>query len=698
MNRGLMLLAAFALLAGPGVKAEPQSTVHKQRVVVVGFDGMYPEMLEKFVKEGALPNFARLMREGAFARAIPAAPADTPTNWSTIATGAYPGSHGLNSFGIHHSGDPFEFDHNVMGNLHPRIAFPEPPDQTFNGECLAEYLWQQTEKLGLKSILVNFPGGWPPNLKSGIVVNGSGPYASPVVKLTLPQRYSTAMADADAIKIKLAPARGWRDLPRSSLPPLEAQFTDSETRITYDLLLVATSGAAYDRVFIASQKSAAAPVAVLSQGESSPWLERKFHVTITGPQAEVFLALAEYKRLDFDLVGRFKFRVLELASDGSRLVLERGTVYNPHDWAYPQQIADQLIDYFDAQPQAPAAPISIFSPLAMLNENTTTMGNGIAETTRYLTSHHDWDFLWVQMHEPDGINHNELSGLDSGWSGYSEKDAPRYWEDFRKQYQLLDRLLGNVLDCCVDQNTLVVVVSDHGALPVRKVVRLGDYLVEAGLLTYKDSPDGKDLVVDWGRTKVALGDHPLGQSIWVNLKGRDPQGIVELADYDEVRNQVIHVLQSIRDPGTNQPVIELAAKIEDASVWGDWGPRFGDVVYFFTPGYSNDPSIHTVGPIEKEALSKDRISADTSWYLTRRTLLKPILRGAHHAYLPTARLGEFSNEAIFIAAGPDIKQGYRRPRPISLADVTPTVCYWRKIPVPANSEGGAILDIFKVPR
>lgn len=682
----------FACLFATTVGLGAEESDLKPRVVVIGFDGMMPEMLLKFADEGVLPNFSRLLHEGTFARALSSAPADTPTNWSTIATGAFPGTHGLNSFAVHVSGEPFDVHHNVMGNLHPRIAFEEPQDQTFNGQCLAEYLWQSAEALGLKSLIVNFPGSWPPNITDGIIVNGSGPYASPTVKLALPHSYSSGIPAegelSNTTRIALSPAKGWRGEPASVRPPLEAEFQDAEIGVAYHVLV--TGSSKYDRVLVSDQKAGGGTLADLRPGQSSPWIDRTFLITLQGPLGSAFLGLAEYKQREFEVVGRFRFTLKELAPDGERLLLERSTVYNPHHWAYPQPIADQLIDYFDAQPAAPPLPISVFSPLALLNENTTTMAKGIVETTRYLAKVQDWDFIFVQIHDPDGINHEKLSFLDPGSPDYSPQEVEGHWEEFRKEYRLLDWMLGSILDCCTDAGTLVVVVSDHGALPVRKVVRLSDFLSHAGLITYKDSADGESLVVDWGQSKIALGDHPLGQSIWVNLKGRDPNGFVEQENYDDVREETIRVLQAIVDPDTGRRVVDHVFRIEDAAAWGDWGPRFGDLVYFLAPGYSNTLDVHSAGPVRKGALSKEPISKDRSVFPNKNL----IFRGIHHAFLPTAKLGGFSNHGIFLAKGPRVKAGHRRERPIRLVDVVPTICFWRHLPVPANSEGGAILDIF----
>ena len=61
------------------------------KLVLVGFDGLMFEMVERFMAEGLLPNMKRLIASGCWGRMQPCPPCDTPTNWTTLATGAAAG-------------------------------------------------------------------------------------------------------------------------------------------------------------------------------------------------------------------------------------------------------------------------------------------------------------------------------------------------------------------------------------------------------------------------------------------------------------------------------------------------------------------------------------------------------------------------------------------------------------------------------
>ena len=111
----------------------------KRRVILLGLDGAIPEFFLRFKDE--LSTASRMIDDGVFAPALPSIPIDTPTNWTTIATGAWTGTHGITSFSIKLPGDPV---------TRRRGSF-------CSGLCQAEYIWETLERAQMRSILVNYP-------------------------------------------------------------------------------------------------------------------------------------------------------------------------------------------------------------------------------------------------------------------------------------------------------------------------------------------------------------------------------------------------------------------------------------------------------------------------------------------------------------------------------------------------------------
>ncbi|MCL5076214.1 MAG: alkaline phosphatase family protein [Chloroflexi bacterium] len=683
-----------------------------KRVILIGIDGLMPEMVEKFVAEGNMPAIGRLMAEGVYSPMYSSPPVDTPTNWTSLGTGAWTGTHGLNSFGIHFPGEPFDQVHDVSLNIFPRFA--NISKVNLNQLSRAEYIWQAAERAGKKCILVNYPGGWPPNIKKGIVVDGSGPYSSVLSRLSHPNRYiagdevqgpmplvSVPLGLGDnprgPIPLSLAPAAGWRNLPSSSRPPLEGELVvprsvgfwadkdgrwrvgdaSSSEKLVYHLLLLGAQGGGYDRVLISREKDAKEALCVLKVGEWSGWLRADFET----PYAPVR--------------GKFRLHLEELSSDGRRVSLQRTVIFNAEGWAYPEGVGEELIEEMLALESGERAgeeeeltqkvPVvcPVYEPTSVPHQ-----AAGIAAMTRYLAQKYPWDLLFVQIHAPDSLNHEALGELCPWWKYYDPQRAEEAWERFRQEYEVLDGLVGEIVSSCAGPETLVVVVSDHAALPVLKTLWLGKGFLEAGLLAYKKEND--KLVVDWARTRAVPGDYPLALNVWVNLKGRDPEGIVDSGkEYESVCKEITRVLYSLRDPETGECPIVLALPKDEATFLGQWDDTVGDVVYFLRPGYGLEPSLRNLEPQERMLTLRDYVYPVPPTGIETRY---GRMLGFHGAYLPNAAICGSSVRAVLVMAGPGIRRGYCLPVPPWTVDVTPTMAYLLGVPAPAQAEGQIIAN------
>jgi predicted AlkP superfamily phosphohydrolase/phosphomutase len=290
--------------------------------------------------------------------------------------------------------------------------------------------------------------------------------------------------------------------------------------------------------------------------------------------------------------------------------------------------------------------------------------SGILFTCRELSREGDWDVLITQIHGPDNLLHGMLNELHPGSPQYNPAAVEQAWEKLRQEMALLDRFVGEVIDTCATETTAVAVISDHGSLPTEKTVWLGKWLIQAGLATYvTDDATGK-MRLHFPDTKAILGDHPLAPNVWVNLKGREPEGVVDPADYERVRSEIINALLSARDLETGACPVAAALRKEDAGFLGQWGDTIGDVVYYLVPGYTNDIRIHSAGLVDPSLTPQDGVGPAAG-----------PLQGVHHAYLPGATLGEFSVQGVLLLAGPGAHSGLERSTPIWAPDVTPTLCH-----------------------
>lgn len=289
---------------------------------------------------------------------------------------------------------------------------------------------------------------------------------------------------------------------------------------------------------------------------------------------------------------------------------------------------------------------------------------------------------------------------------YREPDCPpdlkeRYGDVIDHHYEACDAVIGNLWEQMGAKETNVVIVSDHGGGPYpRRCLQTNYVLHKHGLLAIHETQNDQqtldwlrtiqfklrgDLLhrlktwgqrlmptqtwralheryhgitaIDWGQTlcyRVPL-QVPV-EGIMVNLKGRQPQGIVEPGqEYDSVRKRVIELMSQVVDPETGQPVVEACYLREDIYC-GPFVEELPDIFLLLRPGYKGDGQLDT-GPV----------SATTQAELER-------FRGNH------------TMDGIFMASGPAVRSGVTL-QGANLIDVAPTLLYLMDIPIPEDMDG-----------
>lgn len=225
----------------------------------------------------------------------------------------------------------------------------------------------------------------------------------------------------------------------------------------------------------------------------------------------------------------------------------------------------------------------------------------------------------------------------------------RFVEDcYLKTYQIADRYIGYFLDEVADDNTTLLIVSDHGAIGVKEERSINDALAAAGLLVWQPGTR----TICWEKTRAAY--RGCGH-IYVNLEERG-NGIVPREDYEKTLDEIITALQTnLRGPD-GESYLAFAVKKREAGFFGLGGERCGDVVFGLTAGYA--------------AMT------------------------VHAEQIPTA-LNDFGGmRALGILSGPDVPHGIYT-KPVNSIDLAPTLCARMSVPLPAESNGRVIYDFLK---
>lgn len=202
---------------------------------------------------------------------------------------------------------------------------------------------------------------------------------------------------------------------------------------------------------------------------------------------------------------------------------------------------------------------------------------------------------------------------------------------------------------------IYVIVSDHGSVGFETVIDPFRVLERAGLLVYQGSDGSTPRVVDWTRTSA----YPIGSChVYVNLEGRDPQGIVPAGSYERVAQQVIHALQEgFWDEGRQRSALAFALPNAQAGLVGLGGPLCGDVVYGIAGG--------SIGGH---------------------------VGGIHACQIPTAATATGDIRSTLLISGPGFGTGRDIETPTYLWDVAPTLCYVLGYPRLENGNGKIVAE------
>lgn len=166
---------------------------------------------------------------------------------------------------------------------------------------------------------------------------------------------------------------------------------------------------------------------------------------------------------------------------------------------------------------------------------------------RHLLSSLPWDFFMMVEMGPDRIQHGFWKYYDQQHRKYEpgnefERAIPSY-------YCYLDREIGELL-AVAGKEAAVIVVSDHGAKRMEGSFNLNDWLIREGYLHLAEQPSGlqefRKTKVDWSRT-TAWGWGGYYARVFLNVAGREPQGIVDPARYEALRDELAEKLRSLQD-------------------------------------------------------------------------------------------------------------------------------------------------------
>jgi predicted AlkP superfamily phosphohydrolase/phosphomutase len=309
----------------------------------------------------------------------------------------------------------------------------------------------------------------------------------------------------------------------------------------------------------------------------------------------------------------------------------------------------------------------------------------------FLLDRHDWDFFMVVFSILDRTQHDFWEDMDPEHHRHDSKSAHKTF--IHEMYERADAAVGRLLER-IPAGTPIIICSDHGFCASQYEIRVNEWLREQGWLSYNESlswkakkrfaqlkarvesrvavapPAGWDNAldkkaarsravfeeIDWSRTRAFFGQD---RGIWINLRGREADGIVEPQDYEKLCEELRVALKGLRSPIDGGPVFEQVLT-RDETFNGRYSNLLPDLIVI-----TRDPRFV---PLEGRSTGGVFVKSTTT-------------SGAHSPY------------GIFIACGDGIRQGVKIEN-ANLRDIAPTALYAMDEPLTEDMDGRALQEIF----
>ncbi|MBA3915372.1 MAG: alkaline phosphatase family protein, partial [Acidobacteriales bacterium] len=184
------------------------------------------------------------------------------------------------------------------------------------------------------------------------------------------------------------------------------------------------------------------------------------------------------------------------------------------------------------------------------------------EVVRWLMREQEWDYFHFVDIGLDRVHHGFWNFYDPAHVQFQPGNP--YESTIPDYYAWLDEQIGSVLEL-LDDNTLLLVVSDHGAQRLDGGFAINQWLIEQGLLVLDETPAEitpfEKLKVNWARTKV-WSEGGYYARIFFNVEGREPQGVVPAGEYDRFQEEMRARVEKLPD-SQGQPLHSLVFKPKD---------------------------------------------------------------------------------------------------------------------------------------
>jgi predicted AlkP superfamily phosphohydrolase/phosphomutase len=606
----LVVLGAAGLVSSTGTPARGEETT-RDGVFIMGIDGMDPTILQRLIKAGKMPNFAKLAEQGSFQSLGTANPPQSPVAWSNFVTGMNPGGHGI-----------FDFMHRDTETYAPISSATALSDSPVRALRLFGYVipisggdmtnnrggtpfWDVLNEHGVDVEVYRIPGNYPTPPSEAKVLGGMG-----VTDLRggygTYSLFTNALAgedpkgDVQFVTLRDLDLDGTPDTATGVLrgPPDQLHLEPGQIPRDSEYLTAAVT-IHLDPDTETAVVEVGGTAVLLREGEWSKWIEVTYDLAPLGLMP---------------VVGTVRFYAKELRP-------------NLHVYASPVNIAtsaplapvtspDDFIEdlygelgnfYTQGMPEeVDALKDGIFNEADYQKQVRLVQQDTMAMLDVALANFEKGDATFVYFSDIDLQSHMLWRHGDPKHPGapphpaFDAQAAQGHQGDIDGYYQDVDAALGKIR-AKLPKDTLLIVMSDHGFQPQSRDFHLNAWLRDNGYLVMKPGKRTGYTVtgdVDWSKTKAfGLGFN----SLYINQKGRESQGIVDPTQVDALMKEIGSRLEAYRDPKNGKQVVLEAFVAKDVYT-GDRISEGPDMLVGYDRGYGcSDES--TLGEITEEVIA-----------------------------------------------------------------------------------------------
>jgi predicted AlkP superfamily phosphohydrolase/phosphomutase len=544
-----------------------------ERAVILGFDGMDPELAERFMKEGRLPNLSKLRDKGTFSRLRTTFPAISPVAWSTFLTGVNPGKHNIYDF--------LACDRNHYLPYLSSAEIKGPKRQIKIGKYSIPFgkteikamrkgtpFWHWLGKAGIFSSVIRVPVTFPPEKFQGVLLSGMCVPDLKGSQGTFCLCTTRAVGDKFREGGVRAPVERKNGSYHSYVPGPDSPIAETaghEMRVAYEIKPDVAAQTA--RLTVGSEKF------TLKVGEYSEWIPIefkaglgfnahgicRFYLKEVAPEVEVYVTPVNidpgHPDLPISHPVTYSIYLAKLYGAFATLGLAEDT------WALNEHVLDDDAFLMQAYGNHEDREKMLFDALDKTRQGLCTC---VFDTTDRI-QHMFWRYL-----EEDHP---------------AARDAPKAErrEVIQDLYQRMDKLIGRVMEK-IDGDTLLMVISDHGFKSFARCMNLNAWLHQNGYLALKDGKtESGDWFedVDWSRTRA----YTMGlNGLYLNLKGREKQGTVDPSEAEALKEEIKQKLDGLVDPASG--TVGITGVFLTSNVYrGPYSENAPDILVGYGAGY-----------------------------------------------------------------------------------------------------------------